>query len=323
MAAPGAQGRWIVGGLFLGSAVVAWLAAMGTGRVLRAQLALPDGAVLDAIEVAAMTAGDDGAPADGTASASPSSRPRPRRKPTKKTYVDPIVDRSIFDSSKVGATATSDVAVLDTGEEGRRSDLKVVLLATIVAEPAEFSSALIAEEKGGDGAIGYGVGDALLGEATIVRIEQRKVIIRRDDGAVEFIAMEEGKTFVKDDGNAKEPKAADDAGVSKDGDKFIVEQALIDQLLENPEQLYSQIRAVPHKGPDGQVDGYRLSGIRRKSVFHKLGIKNGDIVHGVNGQSLTSMSAAMDAFNGLQNDKNFSFELTRRNNRKTQEYEIR
>ena len=68
--------------------------------------------------------------------------------------------------------------------------------------------------------------------------------------------------------------------------------------MENPEQLYSQIRAVPHKGPDGKVD-YRL-GDPPKSVFHKLGIKNGDIVHGVNGQSLTSMSAAMDAFNGLR-----------------------
>jgi general secretion pathway protein C len=317
MAAPSAQSRWITGGLFVGVAVVAWLAAMGTGRVLRAQLALPDGAELGAVEVGAMAAGgeDDDDP--------PTSRPRLRRKPTKKAYVDPIVKRSIFDSNKVGSTGTTDVSMLDTGEEGRRSDLKVVLLATIVAEPAEYSSALIAEEKGGDGAVGYGIGDGLLGEATIVRIEPRKVVIRRDDGTVEYIAMEEGKTFEKGDGGEKKSKKKDDAGVSKDGDKFIVEQALIDQIMENPEQLYSQIRAVPHKGSDGKVDGYRLSGIRRKSVFHKLGIKNGDIVHGVNGQTLTSMSAAMDAFNGLQNEKSFSFELTRRNNRKTQDYEIR
>lgn len=316
MAAPSAQSRWIMGGLFAGVAVVAWLAAMGTGRVLRAQLALPDGAELGAVEVGAMADAAEDVEA-------PASRTRLRRKPTKKAYVDPIVKRSIFDSDKVGATGTADVSVLDTGEEGRRSDLKVVLLATIVAEPAEFSSALIAEEKGGDGAVGYGIGDGLLGEATIVRIEPRKVVIRRDDGTVEYIAMEEGKTFEKGGGGEKKSKKKDDAGVSKDGDTFIVEQALIDQIMENPEQLYSQIRAVPHKGSDGKVDGYRMSGIRRKSVFHKLGIKNGDIVHGVNGQSLTSMSAAMDAFNGLQNEKSFSFELTRRNNRKTQDYEIR
>ena len=48
-----------------------------------------------------------------------------------------------------------------------------------------------------------------------------------------------------------------------------------DQMLANPEKLYSQIRAVPHKDARGAVDGYRLSGIRRKSVFSQLGIKNG------------------------------------------------
>ena len=321
MAALGAQGRWVIGGLFLGVGVVAWLAAIGTGRVLRATLSLPDGAELDAIEVASMVEGET----DASDKEAPAVRRRGGKKKTDKNdYVDAIVKRSIFDSSKVGEATAADVAVLDTGEEGRRSDLKVVLLATIVAEPAEFSSALIAEEKGGDGAIGYGIGDGLLGEATIVRIEQRKVVIRRDDGTVEFITMEEGKTFEKAKGDGKKKAAKDDdSGVSKEGDKFVVKQELIDQILENPEQLYSQVRAVPHKGPDGEVDGYRLSGIRRKSVFHKLGIKNGDIVHGVNGQSLTSMSAAMEAFNGLQNEKNFSFDLTRRSNRKTQEYEIR
>ena len=43
----------------------------------------------------------------------------------------------------------------------------LVLLATMVAEPEQYSSALIAEDKGSDGAMGYGVGDSVLGEATI------------------------------------------------------------------------------------------------------------------------------------------------------------
>ena len=88
-------------------------------------------------------------------------------------------------------------------------------------------------------------------------------------------------------------------------------------------ELYSQIRVVPHKDSNGEIDGYRLSGIRRRSFFYKLGVKNGDIVHSVNGQSLTSMSSAMDAYNSLSNEQSFSFEITRRNQRQTFEYEIR
>jgi predicted RNase H-like nuclease (RuvC/YqgF family) len=50
------------------------------------------------------------------------------------------------------------------------------------------------------------------------------------------------------------------------------------------EQLKNQdiptlLRAIPHKGQDGTVDGLRLSAIRRESIFEKLGFKNGDVVH--------------------------------------------
>jgi general secretion pathway protein C len=71
------------------------------------------------------------------------------------------------------------------------------------------------------------------------------------------------------------------------------------------------------------VDGYRLSAIRRGTLFDKLGIKNGDIVHTVNGQSLSSTSDAMNAYQGLQNESSFSFEITRRNKKKTLNYQVR
>ena len=140
--------------------------------------------------------------------------------------------------------------------------------------------------------------------------------------------MEDGQSYEKDKkkgGKKASKKGKDDEedGITKEGpNKFIVDQELIDKVMENPEQLYSQIRATPHK--DGAtVDGYRLSGIRRRSLFYKLGIKNGDIVHTVNGTTLDSMSSAMGAYNSLQNDKNFTFEVTRRNKRQTFEYEVR
>jgi len=80
---------------------------------------------------------------------------------------------------------------------------------------------------------------------------------------------------------------------------------------------------VPHKGSDGEVDGYRLSAIRRGSLFDKLGIKNGDVVHAVNGLPLTNMEGAMSAFQSLQSEDEFSFDVTRRNKKSTFEYEIR
>ena len=202
------------------------------------------------------------------------------------------------------------------------TDLDVLLLGTIVAEPQEFSAALIRENKSVK-ARGYGIGDDLVGEATIMEIRQKVVMIKRSDGSIERIEIsEEGKEPKKK--KSSDSKDKEEEGVSKTGtNQYTVDQEVFDQLIESPEKLYSQIRVVPHKDDSGEIDGYRLSGIRRKSVFYKLGVKNGDIVHTVNGKSLNSMSSAMDAYNSLSSSRNFSFEITRRRKKQTMEYEVR
>jgi type II secretion system protein C len=313
-----APSKWTIVGVLGGVAASSWMAALAVSRVTAEMLTLPDEASIT--DIAVMSEDEDSEPD----LASNDTPPRASQKRAASSYIDPIVKRSLFDSSLVDQVVEASGPVAEG--DGVASDLKVVLLATLVADPAEFSSALIAEEKGGDGALGYGIGDDLLGEGEIVRIEPRKVYVKRSNGSIEYISMEQGQEYErgpkkakKKDGKKKE--AADDEGITKDGpNKFIVDQELIDKVMENPEQLYSQVRATPHKGSGGGIEGYRLSGIRRRSLFYKLGIKNGDIVHSVNGQS---MSSAMGAYNSLQSDKNFSFEVTRRSKRQTFEYEVR
>lgn len=324
--------RWLPAALLGGAGVVGWLSAMGVNRGLAAWLALPEDAELtDLSGAAAPPSGDvpsDGAAPpvgpDGGPDAAPlGDEPSPPISDggnlNREDWVDPIVSRNIFDSSKVGQPTD---APGDISGEGRRTDLKVVLLATVVAIPETFSSALISAEEKGPRATGYGIGDDLMGEATIVKIEQKRVFIRRTDGAVEYIDMENKAGGEEPRGRREE--SSDDGAVAKSGDnKFTVDRSLLESALANPEALAGQVRVVPHKGADGEIDGYRLSGIRKGSVFEQLGIKNGDIVHTVNGKALTSTSSAMDAYSSLQNERSFSFEITRRSKRQTMDYEVR
>ncbi|MFT4978891.1 MAG: type II secretion system protein C [Myxococcota bacterium] len=303
--------RWTLAGLFLGVGLTGWLGAMATSRVAAGYLTLPEGATVADVEA--------GEVAENTADGPRRDRPgRSGRRSSKRSYIDAIVERSIFDSSKVGQK--DDGPVDTTG--GQKTDLKVTLLATIVSDPTDYSSALISGDKG---AAGYGINDELMGEAVIVAIEPRKVVIKRNDGSIEYIEMGKDERPTARPARAGRAAAADEeSGVEALGDnKFVVDASTLEQIMENPEQLYSQIRVVPHKDSNGEVDGYRLSGIRRKSFFYQLGVKNGDIVHSVNGKPLTSASSGMDAYNSLADAKDFTFELTRRNQKQTFEYEVR
>jgi general secretion pathway protein C len=196
------------------------------------------------------------------------------------------------------------------------------LLATIIAIPQELSIALIKENNSGV-SMTYGIGFDILGEATITTIEKERVYFQRTNSEqIEYIEIGGEKTTTAP--KAKTDAKGDDGGVQKTGaNKYTVDQAVLDEILENPEKLYTQVRVTPYKDDGGDISGYRMTGIRRKSVFYKLGIKNGDIVHSVNGQGLTSLSAAMDAYNSLGNSKSFNFDITRRKTKQTFEYEVR
>lgn len=238
------------------------------------------------------------------------------------SYVESIINRSIFDSTKVNENSKPKAEI--NPEDGVLSDLEVTLLGTVVAVPPEYSVALIKDNRSNTSGP-YGLGDNILNEGTIIGVEQKRVLIQRSNNNIEYIEI--GGAEGKDGGKSKTKggdAGGEDGGVTKDGpNKYIVDQAVLDQLLENPEQLATQVRVIPHKDDSGSIDGYRLSGIRRNSIFYKLGVKNGDIIHNVNGMPLDSMSSAMDAYNSLGSSKNFSFEITRRRQKQNFEYEVR
>jgi len=71
-------------------------------------------------------------------------------------------------------------------------------------------------------------------------------------------------------------------------------------------------RALLHRGPDGEFDGFRVSAIRRGSLADSCGLKNGDIVHEVGGHALDSMESAMAAYQLLASESEIAVQITRR-----------
>jgi len=283
--------------------IVSW----GAMRVLEGKLALPDGAELSKTErVTGGVASEE----------APTRRKSPERARSLSWYKRPIVKRNIFDPDAVGA-------VVEAEESEGKTDLPVKLIATVVTDPSQFSTALIVEDKRGEEAKFYTVGDSLLGEATIEEIHWRKVLIRKD-GELQAIPMDATKIVAKPRNNSSGGDDADTDGIEKNGeDEYTVPQSVVDNALEDLDKLATQVRVRPHRDADGNVDGYRLSAIRRGNLLDKLGIKNGDIVHEVNGYPLNSSSGAMTAFQSLQSESAFQFDISRRNKRRTIKYDVR
>lgn len=260
------------------------------------------------------------APDAGPIAASDGDSPRPVRGMGKDAYIRGIMKRNIFDSTKVGKDEVE-------GPGGPIvSDLSVRLVSTIVADPSEYSSAWILD-NGTKKTLGYAVGDKLE-DAEITLIEERQVTIKRGNGTIEVLTMDSDSGDKTASSSDSAPAPAGDAstteGITKESEtKYTVERSVLDKYLGDLEGLSKMARAMPHKGADGSTDGYRLSGIRRNSPLYALGIRNGDVVHSVNGTSLADPAAAMQAFQSLSSTSNFNFDITRRNNPVTMEYSVK
>ena len=169
------------------------------------------------------------------------------------------------------------------------------LLGTVVADDIVYSSALIVEV--GRQARGFGVGDAV-GGGQVLEINPREVVLLHDGRRVK-IGITDGESSVSS--AAPEP-----------GSPRLDREALQNLSLEDFAQMG---RATPHRGPDGSVDGWRLSGIRRGGMADTVGIQNGDVVHSVNGQPLD-----IHTWQALQSEADFEIRLTRRGELKTVTY---
>ena len=85
-----------------------------------------------------------------------------------------------------------------------------------------------------------------------------------------------------------------------------IKQKEIENAFENITSILKQAQIRPH------AKGMRISRIRRNSLFQKLGLRNGDVIVGVNGQRIGSVNDALSLYRGLQTGARVSIDLERR-----------
>lgn len=104
-------------------------------------------------------------------------------------------------------------------------------------------------------------------------------------------------------------KGGSGSGSSR-GNEFVVDEGELDRALANLPMVLTQARAVPYF-KDGQAIGLRLFAIRPGSIFERLGLKNGDILKSINGNSLGDLTQAMRLFERLKSERSLALQLER------------
>jgi general secretion pathway protein C len=188
--------------------------------------------------------------------------------------------------------------------------LSLTLIGTFVTG-GEKPYAIIEDKKKQNQDV-FIIGQSIFNQATLKKILEDRVEIERE-GKLEVLKL--------DDLGGGAPDAS--GGVASTGDdEFVVDEAELDKGLENLPLLLTQARAVPYF-KEGRSIGLRLFAIKTGSLYEKIGLKNGDILKSINGNSLGDISQALKLFEQLKQERSIGLTLERDKQDREFKYQIR
>ncbi len=230
-----------------------------------------------------------------------------------------------------------------------RSDLRLQLVATVIAERPRFSLATISDPSSRQTLV-VGVGDQVAPGAELLGVERVKddndatgnafkvVAVVCNRGTKEYLDYEGGAGMgggealasTANIGRAPVPPPAGGMpapggqmeGIRSTGkDKYDIDRGVIDRTLGDLNTLATQARIVP-SFKNGVANGFKLFSIQPGSLYSSIGIENGDVIQRINGYELNSPEKALELYQKLREAGHVTIEVERQGQVIKKEYNI-
>ena len=232
---------------------------------------------------------------------------------------DIIFSRNLFNSKGLipgeeGAPST------DIDAPPVKSSLPLALIGTVILKDPRRSLGTI-QDKTTNLVHPVRADDIVPGKIKVLEVEARKVIfINLGNNRKEFIDMPEdfdvGTPII-----SGAPQKKKEAIAKVSGTRFIVPRKEVDASIKDLNKVLTEARAVPNF-ENGVPSGYKLFQIVPGSIYDKLGLKNGDVISGLNGEPINDPGKAFEMLNELRNTTHLELNIKRNGKEETMIYDI-
>lgn len=224
--------------------------------------------------------------AAGVAVPLPASLPISGTLSNSRSDVTAIAESHLFGVAATGSSGV--IAVIEPDADLADTHLvNLVLKGTVASQQAEFSVALIAD--GSNEQKVYAIGDAIGSGASLHAVYADRVVLN-EKGRLTNLKLP--REFVTTQASNVRRATTRTRQVSRNSQSI---QAVVSQNLT---RLSDVIRPTPYL-VNGQPAGYRVYPGRDRKQFAALGLRPGDLIKDINGQSLTDPKQAMAIFQSL------------------------
>jgi general secretion pathway protein C len=230
------------------------------------------------------------------------------------THYRSIIDRNLFNTSTEAEPAKPEPVDI---EKLKVTELKLKLWGTVTGEKDRVY-AVIEETKAKKQNL-YRSGDTI--QTASVKMILREKVILTVDGKDEILQMEEFQSR-RSRGRISRRPSRRRPRQTRSSRSITLSRSMVENAAGNLNNLMKQVRIRPHFR-NGKPDGLRLAGIRPNSIFRKMGLRNGDILTGVDGEKIDSVDDALTFYRSLTSATDLNLQIKRRGRPRTLKYNIR
>jgi general secretion pathway protein C len=234
-----------------------------------------------------------------------------------------ITKRNIFNSNTQEQEAAPVVDKKLDLEKLKQTDLKLKLWGTVTGQNKR-AYAVIEDTKAREQNL-YRAGDTI--QKAVVKLILREKVVLKVGENDEILAMEEnigragGSRAGRKNARSSSGTSARKLPVSRSARKIKLRGAEIEKAMENLGELMEQATLRPHI-EDGQAAGISITGIKPNAIFRKMRLRNGDIITGVNGNSIESVEDAVKVVEKLSSGSDIQLQIKRRGREQALDYSI-
>jgi len=233
-----------------------------------------------------------------------------------------ITKRNIFNSNTQEQKAAPVVDKKLDLEKLKQTDLKLKLWGTVTGQN-KGAYAVIEDTKAREQNL-YRAGDTI--QKAVVKLILREKVVLKVGENDEILAMEEnigrgGGRAGRKDARSSSGTSARKLPVSRSARKIKLRGDQIEKAMENLGELMEQATLRPHI-EDGQAAGISITGIKPNAIFRKMRLRNGDIITGVNGNSIESVEDAVKVVEQLSSGSDIQLQIKRRGREQALDYSI-
>ena len=237
-------------------------------------------------------------------------------------FYNVIFSRNLFNSSgKIPGEENQ--APVDTGGAPIRTNLPFNLVGTMILTD-ELRSIGTIEDKSASITYPVRIQDEIPGKAKIIKVEPYRVIfLNTSSGRREFIDMPEDTTTApKISARTGKTGAAGPTIEKLSETQFNISRVEVEKTLSDLNNVLTQARCVPNF-ENGTPSGYKCFQIVPGSIYDKLGMQNGDVLTGINGENINDPGKAFEMLSQLKTANHVDLSLKRNGATKNYSYDIR